>query len=127
MTKQGAWYHAWYHAAPRVVTVGFKCEIGTGPKMLMWWVYIGLCLAGVTAGAVPSLEAVQSLTKDALRAVLEDQNEPALTAAAAVLWANDVIGEYLVDPEFHELLTSIGLTAVALFAVQKFLRKVRGT
>ena len=95
--------------------------------MLMWWVYIGLCLAGVTAGAVPSLEAVQSLTKDALRAVLEDQNEPALTAAAAVLWANDVIGEYLVDPEFHELLTSIGLTAVALFAVQKFLRKVRGT
>ena len=93
----------------------------------MWWVYVGLCLAGVTAGAAPSLEAVQSLTKDALRAVLEDQNEPALTAAAAVLWANDFIGEYLVDPEFPELLTSIGLTAVALFAVKKFLRKVRGT
>ena len=94
--------------------------------MLMWWVYVGLCLAGVTAVVVPSLEAVQSLTKDALRAVLEDQNEPALTAAAAVLWANDVIGEYLVDPDFHELLSTMGLTAVALFAVQKFLRKVRG-
>ena len=43
-----------------------------------------------------------------------------------VLWANDVIGDYLMDPEFLELLTGMGLTVMAMFAVKKFIRNVRG-
>ena len=95
--------------------------------MLLWWLYVGLCLAGeTTSGAFPSLEAVDAMTKDALKAALEEQNEPALTAAAAVLWQNDVIGMYLLDPNFRAVLGSLGLTTVALFAVIKFIGKVSG-
>ena len=98
--------------------------------MLLLWLYLCFC----TARAVPSLDSVLLLTKDQLRNVLLEQNQPALTAAAEVLWTNDVIGDYLMDPEFPELLTGLGLTVMAMFVGAsshhdgsgEFIRNVRG-
>ena len=85
--------------------------------MLLLWLYLGLCF-GETVGAVPALEAVLLLTKDGLRALLNEQNEPALTAAAIALWENEVIGAYLMDQEFTDVLAALGLGVMAIFALK---------
>ncbi len=88
--------------------------------MLFLWLYLGLFFVAETAGAVPSFAAVLQLTKDGLQTAFEETGKPARGAATAVLSTHDVIGAYLLDPDFPLVMAELGLTFIALFAVKKF-------